>query len=273
MTELLHIADAREWEAAKRSGSYQPESLRSEGFIHLSQPEQLHLPANAIYSGTPDLVLLWIDPTRLTAEIRNEPPHPQAMTTFPHLYGPLDTDAVVAEAPLAPWKRGEFQLPPRPIADAATPECRVCELNAQAEDLPMWERLYLDAHWRVAHAWSSLPGWLVIGLRRHAEALDQLTPEEAASLGALLQSASVALKQVVGCEKTYVILFAEQPLYRHLHLHVVPRMAWFTDDEKSTNVLRFLNVPEEKQVPVSERERLAAEIGRSIHGLLGDGKV
>jgi uncharacterized protein (DUF952 family) len=33
---------------------------------------------------------------------------------FPHLYGPLNVDAVVAESPLEPWSEGEFQLPPAP---------------------------------------------------------------------------------------------------------------------------------------------------------------
>jgi uncharacterized protein (DUF952 family) len=109
---LLHIAPASSWEAAKAVGSYEFSTLLSQGFIHLSRPEQVHLPANALYSETSGLLLLWIDPSRLASEIRDEPPAPGAPITFPHLYGPLNLDAVVAETPLPPWKRGEFELPP-----------------------------------------------------------------------------------------------------------------------------------------------------------------
>lgn len=147
--------------------------------------------------------------------------------------------------------------------------CHTCELNAAINDLPLRERVYLDEGWRVAHGWSSLPGWLVVVLRRHAEALDELTADEAASLGPLLRAASVALKRAVGCEKTYVILFAEQLRYQHVHLHVVPRMGWFTEDDRSLSVFRFMNVPEVEQVAVSERERLAKEIGQTIRALVG----
>lgn len=114
MDVVLNIAPAGAWAIARQTGSYEPPTLETEGFIHLSRPEQVHLPANALYSDTPDLVLLWIDPTRVTAEIRDEPPVPGAGMTFPHLYGPLNVEAVVAESPLRPWKRGEFTLPAQP---------------------------------------------------------------------------------------------------------------------------------------------------------------
>ena len=146
--------------------------------------------------------------------------------------------------------------------------CHICEQNARAHDLPPRECVYLDENWRVAHGWSSLPGWLVVALRRHVEALDELTAEEAAALGPILRAASVALKQAVGCGKTYVILFAEHPRYPHVHLHVVPRMDWFTENDRSTAVFRFLNVPEQEQVGVDERERLATEIGQTMRALL-----
>jgi diadenosine tetraphosphate (Ap4A) HIT family hydrolase len=109
----------------------------------------------------------------------------------------------------------------------------------------------------------------VVVLRRHAAALDELTVQEAVSLGPLLHAASVALKEAVSCEKTYVILFAEQERYSHVHLHVVPRMSWFTKDDQATNVFRFLNVPQE-QVNIGERERLATQIGGTLGRLLDD---
>lgn len=78
-----------------------------------------------------------------------------------------------------------------------------------------------------------------------------------------------ALKETVGCDKTYVMLFAEQARYQHVHVHVVPRMSWFCQDDIATAVFRFLNVSEDEQVSAAERDRLAGEIGRAIRtGLL-----
>jgi uncharacterized protein (DUF952 family) len=108
---ILHIADAAELEAARANGDYVPTGFARDGFIHLSTPEQVHLPANALFSRRRDLVLLWVDPTRLRAELRYELPAPGAPESFPHLYGPLNLDAVVRELPLEPWEPREFRLP------------------------------------------------------------------------------------------------------------------------------------------------------------------
>ena len=110
---IVHIAREAEWHEAKGIGEYAPSTLPRDGFIHLSRPEQAHLPANALYSGQRDLVLLWVDPTRLRAELRYEAPEPGA-PQFPHLYGPLNVDAVVSETRLDPWQRGAFTLPAAP---------------------------------------------------------------------------------------------------------------------------------------------------------------
>ncbi|HEY3962697.1 MAG TPA: hypothetical protein VGL84_09235 [Gaiellaceae bacterium] len=141
--------------------------------------------------------------------------------------------------------------------------CRSCEIDATLDTFPIYERLYVDDHWRVSHGWSSLPGWLVVSLRRHALSLHELNAEETRLLGGLQQAASVALHEIVGSERTYVMLFAEHRDY-HLHFHIVPRMPWFGPDDFAGSVFRYLNVPEEQQVPTAERERLAMEIGNAL---------
>lgn len=133
-------------------------------------------------------------------------------------------------------------------------------MNEQLAGLPLRERVFVDAHWRVSHAWSALPGWLIATSRRHVASLAELDSAEVDRLGPVLRAASLALRDTVGCEKTYVLLFAEAEGHRHVHFHVVPRMPEWDEDERSASVFRFLNAPESVHVPTSERDRLAVEI-------------
>ena len=101
---LLHLIEPAQWRAALADGTVRPESLTSAGFVHLSTPEQVHVPAQALYPGRRDLVLLVVDPVRLSDPVRFEPgvpAHPDGLL-FPHLYGPLPTAAVVAVVPYRP---------------------------------------------------------------------------------------------------------------------------------------------------------------------------
>jgi diadenosine tetraphosphate (Ap4A) HIT family hydrolase len=143
-------------------------------------------------------------------------------------------------------------------------ECRICELNATIAAQPSAERAHMEQHWRVAHAWSALPGWLIVTPLRHVTTLADLTAEEAATLGPLLADTSAALTEVVGCDRTYVVLFAEQEGFGHVHFHVVPRMADLPPEHRSVNVFHYLSQPEESWVPARERDRLAQAIGAAI---------
>ena len=107
---LVHLCSNDEWLSAQASGEHRPDSLDANGFVHLSSAEQVHLPANRLYPGRADLVLLRIDPTRLAAPVRWEPgvaTDPDAMR-FPHLYGALPVDAVINVTPYLPDEDGKF---------------------------------------------------------------------------------------------------------------------------------------------------------------------
>jgi diadenosine tetraphosphate (Ap4A) HIT family hydrolase len=117
--------------------------------------------------------------------------------------------------------------------------CYACDQSVP--DAPFRERLVRVGGWRVAHDFnSSLPGWLVLAPLRHVLALAELTAEEALTLGDLLRKASIALTAVTGCEKTYVMLFAEADGFAHLHVHVVPRMADQPEDRRGPAVFGYL---------------------------------
>jgi len=89
---LFHITTRAAWEAAQGAREYRAPSLASEGFIHLSTEEQWRGTLQRFYRAVPDLVLLQIDPARLRSELRFERTDHD---DFPHLFGPLDLDAVV----------------------------------------------------------------------------------------------------------------------------------------------------------------------------------
>jgi uncharacterized protein (DUF952 family) len=107
---LVHLCSLDEWSSAQTRGELRPESLASAGFIHLSAPDQVHLPANRLYRGRDDLVLLYIDPARLDSPVRWElgvATDPEAML-FPHLYGALPVGAVINVTSYRPAPDGIF---------------------------------------------------------------------------------------------------------------------------------------------------------------------
>lgn len=109
---IYHIATRDDWERAQAGGEYRRSSvdktLAEEGFIHASQASQVARTANKFYRDVPgDLVLLAIDPGLLRAEVRYEDV-PGAELPFPHIYGPLNVDAVIAARPFAAGPDGTF---------------------------------------------------------------------------------------------------------------------------------------------------------------------
>jgi uncharacterized protein (DUF952 family) len=107
---LVHLCSHDDWAAARAAGELRPPSLSEVGFVHLSAPEQVHLPANRLYAGRRDLVLLACDPALLDAPVRWEPgvsTDPESML-FPHLFGPLPVRAVRGAEPYLPGPDGRF---------------------------------------------------------------------------------------------------------------------------------------------------------------------
>jgi diadenosine tetraphosphate (Ap4A) HIT family hydrolase len=141
--------------------------------------------------------------------------------------------------------------------------CRTCELIARrnAGVAPLWDCIKRTQFWDVVHSYNTaLPGWLVLVARRHIEAIDELSEDEAAELGILIRQVSAALKQVTGCVKTYVIQFAEAEEYPHVHFHIIPRMANQPEEYKSTKIFGYLGVPEEERVSEKQMTEIAVQV-------------
>lgn len=110
MDPILHITTRAAWETAVAHPPYTADSLDSEGFIHCSTPAQAVGTANLLFAGQTGLVLLVIDPARLDAELIYEDLY-DIGEAFPHIYGPLNLDAVVRVVDFPSDANGRFALP------------------------------------------------------------------------------------------------------------------------------------------------------------------
>ncbi len=102
---ILHITPADHFRTQEKSGVYVTGSLTAEGFIHCTKELEVMLRvANRFYRNVQgDVLILVIDPRKVKAEVKYEPPaHPEPdpdsplnSILFPHIYGTLNLDAVI----------------------------------------------------------------------------------------------------------------------------------------------------------------------------------
>ena len=108
---ILHITTRSAWETAQHQGLYRHASLETEGFIHASTPAQVLFPANQLYKGEAGLVLLCLDPSKIEPDVVYEDCYDTGHQ-FPHIYGPLNIEAVMGVVDFPPNPDGSFSLPP-----------------------------------------------------------------------------------------------------------------------------------------------------------------
>ncbi|CAN5370633.1 DUF952 domain-containing protein [soil metagenome] len=89
---IYHIVLPDAW-AAFDGDLYEAASLADEGFIHCSFAGQLDGVIGRYYSGADRIVVLEIDPEKLTSKLINEPSTNDEV--YPHIYGPINRDAIV----------------------------------------------------------------------------------------------------------------------------------------------------------------------------------
>jgi uncharacterized protein (DUF952 family) len=110
MAIIFHITTRNAWDCAAPEGIYLTDAFSVEGFIHCSTRDQVIQVANSRFRGQTGLVLLSIDTDRVTREIVYENLE-GGQQLFPHIYGELNTEAVVQVAEFKPGADGYFTLP------------------------------------------------------------------------------------------------------------------------------------------------------------------
>lgn len=94
MPIIYHATTSSLWDNAQASGSYTVSSLKEEGFIHCCSEEQIPRIVERVYKDARDLLILGIDTVKLQSQMVYEW-SPSLTATFPHIYGPINLDAVV----------------------------------------------------------------------------------------------------------------------------------------------------------------------------------
>ncbi|CAM9889344.1 unnamed protein product [Pylaiella littoralis] len=129
---IYHLVQEAKWKEAGGE-AYLPPTYAADGFIHATKEAQLLLPvANHFYTDVPGIfICLCIDTAKLKSEVKFEaaapvgdkPAHSKAeaedrpagpdgkqprQPLFPHIYGPIDSAAVVAELAVKRTDAGAF---------------------------------------------------------------------------------------------------------------------------------------------------------------------
>lgn len=107
MRAIYHLVLRSAWEA-NADQPYRADSLATEGFIHCSFADQVARSANRFYADAEDLLILHIDAERLSSPLREEASGTGEV--FPHIYGPLNRDAVIKGEPLTRGADGKWRF-------------------------------------------------------------------------------------------------------------------------------------------------------------------
>lgn len=100
-------------------------------------------------------------------------------------------------------------------------ECWTCQSNSGEKRISPGTTIHEGEYWLVEHAYPvQRVGWLVIVLKRHAEALHELSGDEFAELAQIQFRIISLLHTELQSEKEYVSCYAEMEHFRHIHFHV-----------------------------------------------------
>ncbi|MER9231888.1 DUF952 domain-containing protein [Mesorhizobium sp. M0622] len=111
MSEIIYkIVPEALWREAEREGRFTGAPIDvADGFIHFSTAGQVRETAAKHFAGQSGLLLVAIDGARLGDALKYEVSRGGAL--FPHLYGPLDLEAVVSVHVLPLGADGRHEFP------------------------------------------------------------------------------------------------------------------------------------------------------------------
>ena len=149
--------------------------------------------------------------------------------------------------------------------------CVTCELVERRDrgEAPLWDSVRRTPRWDVVHAFGTeVAGWMVLVVRRHITSVADLTEEEARELGELVKHVSRAVQDVIGCDKTYVVQFAEHPDHPHVHVHVIPRARDLAEQHQGPRIFELAGADGDRAVSEERMNEVAEAVRRELDGIL-----
>ena len=114
----------------------------------------------------------------------------------------------------------------------ADSDCTVCSFIAEPPSGGWYAENEL---WRVGpHPSSKTPGWICAFLKRHAEGLTEMSPDELTTMGPVLAEAAVALTEATDPERVYMMMFGENA--PHIHIVLMPRGKDILPEHRSSSL-------------------------------------
>lgn len=101
------VSSHAEYDTSMASGVLVRDSLETDGFIHASPKSQLDRVANKFYKDVEQAQILVVEKAKLTPELKWEP---ATGGLYPHIYGPMNMDAVVKIVPIAENESNEYAI-------------------------------------------------------------------------------------------------------------------------------------------------------------------
>jgi diadenosine tetraphosphate (Ap4A) HIT family hydrolase len=109
--------------------------------------------------------------------------------------------------------------------------CEACRLTNGDAPLP-GGRVFQTPHWVVEHCIGALGvGTLIVKPFRHRMHVSDLTMEEAAELGPLLQRTTRVIQTLAAADQVYVCLWSHAG-WEPVHIHFVLQPAWNAQRER-----------------------------------------
>lgn len=140
-------------------------------------------------------------------------------------------------------------------------DCWICRSTSGEKRISPGPTIFEGEYWLVEHAYPvKVKGWLVIVLKRHAEALHELTSDEFAELAKIQSKSTLILFEELHCQKEYISCYAEKEHFCHIHFHVFAKPHELPDELSGGKSFALINV--------SEAEAIASEELRAFCELL-----
>jgi diadenosine tetraphosphate (Ap4A) HIT family hydrolase len=142
-----------------------------------------------------------------------------------------------------------------------TMECLSCKALRKEISLSPAEPIYEGNYWQLVHGYPvAIIGWLVIVLRRHAEALHDLTANEISELAFIQNRACKALQEELGTEKEYSLCLSEKEGFHHIHIHLIGIPKELPKEKRGLAIFSMLGTSKDTSIPDLDIVRFSRKV-------------